>query len=182
MGARGPAPTPRQVLADRGSWRAGKNPAEPRPPLGRPNCPSHLTAEQKQLWSRLCKLLNGMGVLSRIDGGQLERYAVYFVRWRECERFLATNGTTYAVKSDNPGQHVGKLPKANPKDPDAYVVGWKHYPQVAESHRLDRALKQIEANFGLTPSARTRIAAAEQADDEAIPTAPCIFEEEDESA
>jgi P27 family predicted phage terminase small subunit len=97
-----------------------------------------------------------MGVLSKIDWAQLERYCVYFIRWQECEVFIAKNGMTYPVKSDDPKRYVGKL-AAKEGQTAVAVIGFEEYPQVKESHRLDKALKQIEASFGLTPSARTRL-------------------------
>lgn len=105
-------------------------------------------------------MLNGMGVLTKVDGNQLERYCIFLVRWRECEAFIAKSGQTYAMKSDDPSCYVGKIPDGTA------IVGFVDYPQVKESHRLDKALKQIEQSFGLTPSARTRISTAprEEAD------------------
>ena len=58
---------------------------------------------------------------------------------------------------DEPGvEVVGQLPATDEK-PGLYVVSFETYPQVNESHRLDQALKQIEREFGLTPSARVRM-------------------------
>ncbi len=157
MGTRGPAPTPSKILEARGSWRAGVNPREPRPERGAPVCPNHLGKEAKEVWRKIVKMLDTMGVLTKVDGGQIERYCVYFVRWRQCEEHIAKHGISYPLKSDDPTCFVGRLP-----DGEA-VVGFVEYPQVRESHRLDKALKQIEAGFGLTPSARTRIASGDDA-------------------
>jgi P27 family predicted phage terminase small subunit len=151
MGARGPAPTPTEILKLRGSWRAGKNKGEPQPDKGPPKCPGGLSDPEKVIWRSLVKMLDAMGVLSRVDGWQLERYATYFVMWRECKDFLRKNGSTYPLKSDDPSCYVGKLPDGSA------VVGFVEYPQLKEMHRLDHSLKQIEANFGLTPSSRSRI-------------------------
>jgi P27 family predicted phage terminase small subunit len=109
-------------------------------------------------------MLDNMGVLTTVDGGQLERYVVYYLRWRQCEAFIAQMGMTYAIKSDDPTYFIAKPPKADGTAPPGAtppaVIGFAEYPQVKESHRLDAALKQIEAQFGLTPSARTRLQAA----------------------
>jgi len=75
-----------------------------------------------------------MGVLAKNDWPQLERYCVYLERWRRCEKQIAKEGMDYATED---------------------LV--KEHALLRESHRLDKALKQIEANFGLTPSARTRL-------------------------
>ena len=66
MGTRGPPPTPTKILAMRGSWRAGRNPAEPRPEPGRPRCPKWLDTDAKAAWRRLVPQLDRMGVVTRI--------------------------------------------------------------------------------------------------------------------
>lgn len=158
MGARGPAPTPTGILKARGSWRANLNSNEPTPEMGKPACPKYFTKAQRATWKKLCAGLDNMGILATIDGNQLERYVVYYLRWRDCEAFLAKNGTTYPMKSNAASCYVGRIPGPAESIPE-FVVGFEEYPQVKESHRLDKALKQIEASFGLTPSARARLKA-----------------------
>ncbi len=151
VGRRGPAPTPTKILETRGSWRAKIRSGEPRPEMGKPRCPKRLTKEQRAIWVRVCKLLDDMGILTIVDGQQLERYCVYYCRWRACEKFIDTNGMSYALKADDPTFFIGKLPDGTS------IVRFLEYPQVKESHRLDVALKQIESQFGLTPAARARL-------------------------
>lgn len=134
MGQRGPAPTPTATLSARGSWRANINRREPRPAPGAPTCPRHLSAAERTIWKGLCSILADMDLLTRADGANLERYCKFLLRWRECEAFIAANGVAYVEKGS-----------------------WKEYPQVRETHRLHKALKDIEDRFGLTPSARTRV-------------------------
>lgn len=152
MSKRGPAPTPTAILKRRGSWRANLNPEEPAPAIGRPTKPPGLPATAAKVWNQVCRLLEEMKVLSVVDGGQLERYARYLVRWRQCEDFIVEHGLTYPLKSTNPPAYVGTIEQTG-----EFVVGWREFPEVKESHRLNEALRQIEANFGLTPSARSRI-------------------------
>jgi P27 family predicted phage terminase small subunit len=113
-----------------------------------------------------------MGILTVVDGHQIERYAVYYVRWRACEAFLAqkdqenakfgfvppgcypmfsTDTDTYAVPASKPG------------GPE--IAGYVKYPALDESHRLDKALKQIEQQFGLTPAARVRLVGLDDGED-----------------
>lgn len=154
MGARGPAPTPTDVLQLRGSWRGNARPGEPKPTKGKPKCPKHFTKDQKAIWRRLTTLLETMNILTTVDGHQLERYCVYFCRWRACEEFIARNGISYPIKSDDATYYVVRMPNTS-----TAVIGFAEHPQLRESHRLDAALKQIESQFGLTPAARTRIQA-----------------------
>ena len=151
MGQRGPTPVPTHLLKLRGSWRGELNKGEPVPRPGRPKIPHTLSKDQAKVWRQLTAILDDMSLLTKADSSQLERYCVYFVRWRECESFIAKNGMTYPVKADEPTCYVGSLSSGE------YVVGFAEYPQLKESHRRDHALKQIEASFGLTPAARSRI-------------------------
>jgi P27 family predicted phage terminase small subunit len=149
----------------RGSWRGYARSGEPEPEKGKPKCPTYFTKDQKAIWRRLCTLLESMNILTLVDGYQLERYCVYYVRWRACEEFVARNGVSYPIKSDDPTYYVVRLPNA----PTA-VIGFAEHPQTRESHRLDAALKQIEMQFGLTPAARARI----QADKPWVPAADSV--------
>ncbi len=166
MGARGPAPTPTNILRLRGSWRADANKGEPQPPRGAPPCPRDLPKKAKAVWKRVCGILASMDLLTTADGQQLERYSRFFVRWKACENFIDANGMSYPLYANDPGiGYVGKMPDGRA------LIRFIEYPQVRESHRLDKALKQIEANFGLTPSARARLTApaadVEQDEDDA---------------
>src|SRR5580765_2397007 len=102
MGARGPAPTPTAILQLRGSWRAKTRTGEPQPQRGKPKCPKSFNREQTTTWRRLCRMLDQMNILTAVDGHQLERYCIYLCRWRACEEFIARNGISYPIKSDDP--------------------------------------------------------------------------------
>ncbi|HJZ53977.1 MAG TPA: P27 family phage terminase small subunit, partial [Gemmataceae bacterium] len=102
MGARGPAPTPTKILKARGSWRGELNPREPRPEPGAPLCPKGFGKAEREVWRRVCRTLADMGLLTKADWAQLERYCRYLVRWRGCEEFIAQHGLTAPVISTDP--------------------------------------------------------------------------------
>lgn len=162
MGQRGPAPTPTKILEMRGSWRAKINSGEPQPEPGPPRTPRRLNTAAKRIWRELTRQLDDIGLVTKLDGYQLERYCTMFVRWRECEDFIGKNGVTYTLRAEDSTRYIGRLPNGGD-----FIAGFAEYPQVKESHRLDKALKQIEAQFGLTPAARARltVTAPEQEDD-----------------
>lgn len=148
MGARGPTLTPTAILKLRQSQHAKNRSNEPTAPEGRPDKPPSFRGkegEHRKLWSKLVRMLESMpGILSTVDGGQLERYCRYFIRWRQIEadiEKLATHGVMTAL--------IAKPEKYDPE------VLFKTLSR--ESLRLDAALKQIEREFGLTPSARARL-------------------------
>lgn len=140
MGARGPRPTPTSILELRGSRRAKLNRGEPQPAPGLPDPPVWLDAEGLAVWNEITPMLDEMGVLTRIDGLALARYCSLWADWIRARQFVSRHGTTYPIKDGN-----GK------------VKCFGQFPEVALLHKLSLALSRMEAEFGLTPSARTRL-------------------------
>lgn len=134
MGRRGPPPKPTELHVLHGTFRKDRHSTDISPEPGQPSLPESLSKDEREIWELMCREIESIGLLYKIDGWQIERYAKFFCRWRQCEAFIAENGISYLAES-----------------------GWKEYPELKESHRLDKALKQIELVFGLQPSARSRI-------------------------
>jgi P27 family predicted phage terminase small subunit len=152
MGKRGPRPTPTAVLKLRGTHRPDRTRREPRPPPGAPACPDGLDEQAKNVWAQVVPQLEAMNVLSAIDANALGRYCVFWSRWRAAEDFLAKNGSVYTLKDE-----AGK------------VRCVQQFPQVAIAHKLGLALGRLEAEFGMTPSSRSRIQALPRDEDEDDP-------------
>lgn len=142
MGARGPKPTPTPILNMRGSWRgkAREKEGEPKPVAGRPKCPSWLDDDAKACWKSIVPLLESMGVLDKIGGKALTRYCRFWSRWKKAEEFIQKHGECYPIKDEH-----GKL---------RYM---QQFPQVSISNQLAQRLAGLEADFGMTPAARSRI-------------------------
>jgi len=113
---------------------------EPKGPAGDPTCPSWLDADAKRAWRQLVPMLRAMNVLTRIDGNALARYCRTWSRWRKAEAFIDEHGEMYPLKDES-----GRV---------KYMQQW---PQVAISHKLAQQLTRLEQEFGMTPSARSRI-------------------------
>ncbi len=145
MGHRGPPPTPTNILKMRGSWRASRNPGEPKPDRARPRCPTWLDAYAKAAWKHLVPQLDRMGVLTRIDGNAMTRYCQLWSRWRKAEEFIRDHGDSYLAK-----------------DSEGKVKGLRSYPQVRMANQLAEQLLRLESHFGMTPSARSRIEVPQQ--------------------
>lgn len=154
--SRGPAPTPIPILKARGSWRGNLNPCEPTPDPGPPVSTGRLSRKARKVWDQLVQILDRMGVLATCDGNQLERYCEELVLWWKCSDWIGTHGVKYPLYSHKPHAFTKQMPG---KKVEKYLVGWKVYPEVKVAQELDRSLKQIEANFGLTASARSRVRA-----------------------
>lgn len=143
MGARGPAPKRRDVLALRGSWRAAKAAPELRFPLTRPPvCPAWMPAAGKAEWKRQAAALEAAGILADVDAAALALWCEAWAEFVECvgavRGAVKEAGMTYAI---NQG-----------------LIG-------AKAKAADRLLK-LAAQFGFTPAARGRIKPTAADDDE----------------
>lgn len=145
MDRRGPRPTPTHLLGLRGSKLVNKKrlASEVQGPTGLPDKPDWLDDLGKQAWDFLVPLLQQMGVLTRIDGNALSRYCKLWSRWRQAEDFLAKHGEMYPLKDEQ-----GK-PKC-----------FQPWPQVSIANKLAQQLTRLEQEFGMTPSARSRLTIA----------------------
>jgi P27 family predicted phage terminase small subunit len=92
------------------------------------------------VWGQVVTQLGPTRVLTLADGYALGRYCDAFVRWREAADFLDANGSTYIIRG------ADESPKC--------VMP---FPQVAIYSKLASLLSRLEAEFGLTPSSRSRI-------------------------
>lgn len=134
-------PTPTAIKKATGN--PGKRPLneqEPTPPNGIPDCPSSFSGESKRVWKQLVTLLDGMGVLSVADGVALERLCDCYAEILACKRLVRKHGRVYKTTS----QMGDKVLKAN--------------PAVSQLADADRRFSNYLDKFGLTPSARTKIA------------------------
>ncbi len=147
MGSRGPQRTPTAILRRRGSWRANRNPREPKPERGRPRRPKWLKGSARKLWERLVPELDKMGVLAKSDREALAIFCRLWQRWRKAEEFLDAHGSTHPVR------------KYNLATGEMEVAGFRPFPQVKESAQLSDQLLRLIREFGLSPAARFRIEA-----------------------
>tara|TARA_R110000851_G_scaffold103419_4_gene220426 strand:- start:99 stop:590 length:492 start_codon:yes stop_codon:yes gene_type:complete len=143
MGKRGPAPTPTNLLKLRGSWRADINDSEPKPEAIAPDKPDDLPAAASAVWDRLAVELELMSVLTRADGFALELLARTWGKWMEAERKIEEVGSVYPIKN-----------------PDGSIKYLQQTPWVAMSRNYGSELSRLLQQFGLTPSARSRITTA----------------------
>lgn len=140
MGDRGPAPTPAAILKMRGSWRAKGRTGGIQPKTEIPLCPKWINNRARQAWKYIVPILNSLKVTTKLDRGAITRYCTTYAHWQECEEFLDKHGKAYTVKN-----------------PDGTPKGVEVFPQVAMAQKYSEILGKLEQQFGLTPSARTRI-------------------------
>ena len=136
IAGRKPKPTAVKVLEGNPGKRK-LNTREPAPGNGLPECPEWLLPEAKEEWHRLCLKLNQMGVLTEADRAAFAAYCQSYARWKEAQEHIDAEGATYQTEKG--------MIRPNP---------W-----VATSNTEQRLMLQAAAEFGLTPSARSRIIA-----------------------
>jgi len=124
------------------------------PEPGVPECAADLTPAERKIWDALTGQLLAVGLLTVNDGWMIARYATFFVSWTICKDRIAKDGMLLVVKSDDPNKYLHK-----PDDPrkGPAITGFEEHPLLREFHRLDKAMKAIEVQFGLTPASRARM-------------------------
>ncbi len=145
MAQRGRKPKPTAVKVLEGNpGKRSLNTAEPKPEKKAPRCPSWLEDEAKKEWKRMSKQLEQLGILTEIDMAAFAGYCQAYARWKEAEEFITQHGTIV-------------------KTPSGY---WQQVPQVSIAQTYLKIMNKFCEQFGLTPSARSRIVADTSEDKE----------------
>jgi P27 family predicted phage terminase small subunit len=121
------------------------NKAEAMPEAGIPDPPPELSAVAKVEWLEVSKKLNAAGLLTTIDRAALAAYCQAFGRWVQAERVLAemaardpeTAGLMIETTNGNLVQN----------------------PMVGTANTAMRDMMRYAVEFGMTPSARSRVRA-----------------------
>lgn len=146
MAPRGPKPKPTQFHVLHGTF--DKNPQrsrddEPVAPAGVPDCPDHLDELAQQEWKRVSQLLAEMNILTLADRAALELYCHSYSEWRKACVQVGKYGAVLIQK------HGDKIDaRRNPFD----IV----------RERNAKACERLLAEFGLTPSSRSRVHATKK--------------------
>lgn len=140
MAQRGRKPKPTAVKMLEGNpGKRHLNPFEPVPVQRSkaPECPDWLEEEAKNEWNRLADNLADLGLLTEMDIQAFASYCQAYARWREAEEFITQHGSIVKTGSGS----------------------WQQVPQVSIAHQNQKIMMQAAAEFGLTPSSRSRIIA-----------------------
>jgi len=116
------------------------NEKEPKVARSRPSAPAHMSDRAREAWGYVSGLLDRMGVLSEVDAVALEMlcetYADYLAARDELESF----GSNYYGTATAAGDTMHRA-----------------HPAVAQKNDADRRLRGWLSEFGMTPSARSRV-------------------------
>ena len=136
MRGRKPKPTEVKKLEGNPGKRA-INKKEPKPESVVPRCPSHLPKTAKAEWARITKELKTLGLISRIDRAALVAYCQAWADYIEANQTIDEQGAV--IVSEKGG---------------AYQNPWVGI----KNNALNRLIR-ISAEFGMTPSSRSRVQA-----------------------
>ena len=127
----------RLIDGDAGHRPPNQNEAKPKSAI--PPCPAHLKPHAKKEWRRISKRLLTLGLLTHIDRAVLAMYCQAWARWVEAEEKVA----------EMPGKDIVKTKGGN-------II---QNPYLAIANRAQDHLLKCAAEFGMTPSSRTRAVA-----------------------
>lgn len=113
---------------------------EPKPRKKIPHCPKHLDKWAKAEWKRMAPILLRLGVLTEADGTALAAYCQLYSRW---------------VQLENRIQNVGD-----------FMLEDKQHPLIVASRQTLQLLRSFCTEFGMTPSARGRMVAPGEKEDD----------------
>ena len=139
-----PKPTHLKLIeGNRGKRPLNRKEARIAPAL--PDPPPHLSADALEEWNRVAGWLHRIGLLSEVDRAALAAYAQAYGRWVQAERAIAK----MAEKDQLTGGLMIKTSNGNAVQ----------NPLVGTANKAAADMMRYAAEFGMTPSARSRIAA-----------------------
>jgi P27 family predicted phage terminase small subunit len=151
MAGRRPKPTHLRVVGG----NAGKRPlnkSEPKPARERPSPPSHVSDKARETWGYVTGILDDMGVLTKADAMAVEVLCEAYADHIAARAALKDFGSSYYETVSESGS-----------------VMHRAHPAVALISDTDRRIKAWLGEFGLTPSARTRVQSSDGVDKQADP-------------
>jgi P27 family predicted phage terminase small subunit len=110
-----------------------------------PSPPSHLSAEAKIEWARVASQLYLVGLLSEVDRATLAAYCQAYGRWVKAEQAI----TKMAERDELTGALMIKTSNGNAIQ----------NPLVGTANKAASDMVRYAVEFGMTPSARSRISA-----------------------
>jgi P27 family predicted phage terminase small subunit len=145
MTPRGPKPLPTSVKKLRGTLRPHRAIAgEPKVSTSVPTPPEWLSPDARREWDRITPKLVAAGLVSQLDLGVLVGYVTAWGDLCEATRVVQEQGTTFI-------------------SPRGMLV---LHPLLKTIERSRQSLRAFASEFGLSPSARSRVGANAPPDDD----------------
>jgi P27 family predicted phage terminase small subunit len=144
MKGRKPTPTNIKILTGNPGKRRLPS-GEPVPESNLPSPPSHLDAYAREEWERLATAMHDLGILYDVDRAVFAAYCSSYSRWRTAEEAMQRR----VEKAGDP------LAALIIKTKSENVI---QNPLVGIANKAAADMVRYAAEFGLTPSARARLA------------------------
>lgn len=155
MAQRGRKPKPTHLKLVTGNpGNRPLNKREPKPKRALPRPPGHLSDEALTEWRRVTPELMALGILTACDRSVLASYCQAYGRWVQAEDALAAE----AMVRGGPAVLAFTVVTAK-----GNVI---QNPLVGIANKAAADMVRYAAEFGMTPSARSRITTGAAADDE----------------
>lgn len=136
----GPPKTPTHLRLVKGNpSKRPINKNEPKPPKGVPSTPKHFNKQERYWFKVLGERLDGMGVITSLDGMALELLVGAYIEWRRHRDVIDQEGDSYKTTSA-----------------DGSVMIRPH-PQVAMMADAWKRVCKMQAEFGMTPASRSKV-------------------------
>ena len=120
------------------------NEAEPTPDRGAPDAPEWLSERASEIYAGLCAHLDGMGVLSVVDGGVVALAASRLEEVEVCTASVEDGGRTYETTNAQGERMI------------------RPNPMVAQRSEAMRHAHALLSELGLTPAARSKVSATKK--------------------
>jgi P27 family predicted phage terminase small subunit len=140
MRGRKPKPTALKLV----EGNPGKRPlnhSEPRPNSGSPAPPPYLSEAARETWDRIADMLEAMGIATTADSLALGQLCEAVADYESAAAEIAKRGAYYSTAMES-GSTM-----------------YRAHPALAAKADGDRRIRGWVAEFGLSPSARSRVTA-----------------------
>lgn len=138
---KGRKPTPSHLKLVRGNpGKRAFTKGEPKPRRERPSAPSHMSDKARETWGYVSGILDRMGVLTEADAIALEMLCEAYADYLAARKAITDFGSNYYETVSESGS-----------------VMHRAHPAVAVVQDADRRIKAWLAEFGKTPSSRSRV-------------------------
>ncbi|MBO8169974.1 MAG: phage terminase small subunit P27 family [Thermoanaerobacteraceae bacterium] len=160
MGRPGKKPEPTKLKLIKGTEKRYINENEPRPQPIAPDPPSWLPTEAKKAWKELAPELERLGLLTAIDGPAFTMLVLHWALAVQSYRQMKTDKNR-ARKEGLPVDKYGLTTIDERKLP-------RKHPLLQVLRDNSAAFRQYMAEFGLSPSSRSRISLPDPNDEDAF--------------
>ena len=134
MAGRKPKPTHLKIISGNPGHRP-LNKAEPKPKAATTRAPAGLSKLARKHWAVVARQLTDAGILTELDKPALVLYCAAWARWREATLEVQKRGMLVKAPSGYPMQN----------------------PYLAIANKAFEQMQKMMAEFGMTPSSRSRI-------------------------